>query len=250
MKIAQCTYNQAGINVSVSLGFDTKAFEFIYPILSKEEEDDFIRQICDSIAAATPKESPEKSFFIKRVLRMGTHITLFCTDGLLIDTGFTLPVTQQAFAKERIKITDPEQPPAKFRLSSDMQKAINERYPAFEEFARKHMPQERIAAAKEAQKQDTTSASERKFESDKATEVLAEIGNVKKEIKELAVTSAKNLSQLLEQIDSTHKRIFEDVMKETQSTLQYEDNKKRLDDFAKNMISQFGGGGVEKAKPC
>lgn len=248
MKVAYCKYNQAGTEITLNLCFDNKAFEFISPALSPADEEEFIRTIGDSIAAISAKETRDRWFYIKRALRKQNIITLFCTDSLLIDSQLTLTISQQAFAKERIKITDSEQLPSRIKLSNDLLKQISERLIGFDEQARKEMPVGKVEDIKETQKQDEAVLATPTFESDKAIEVLAEIGNVRKEVKEMAETSVKNLKSLMDQIEQTHLRIFKEVMKETQSSLKYEDNKNKLDEFAKNMISQFGGGGVEKSK--
>lgn len=248
MKVAYCKYNQAGTELTLNLCFDNKAFEFIRPALTPADEEELIRTIGDSLAAISPKETRDRWFYVKRALRKQDTLTLFCTDCLLIDSQLTLTVSQQAFAKERIKITDSEQLPSRIKLSNELLKQISERLIGFDEQARKEMPAEKQEEVKETQKQDETIQTTRAFESDKAIEVLAEIGNVKKEVKEMAETSVKNLKSLMEQIEQTHQRIFKEVMKETESSLKYEDNKTKLNEFANNMIAQFGGGGVEKSK--
>lgn len=243
MKTAQCKYNHAGTEVAISLYFDTKAFEFISPALTESDQDDFIRLIGDSVAADMPKENSGRFLYIKRVTRdTNTNtLTLFCSDGYLIDQHFTLPISQQAFAKERIKITEIDQLPPRLKLTADFIKLINARLPAFEEEAHKHQP---IAAAipdREALKQEKIETPVQQYESDKATDVIAEIGNVKKEINEMAETGIKTLNQLLEQIDRTEKRIVTDVMKETQSGISQTDNKAKLEEYATLALAQFGG---------
>src|SRR4029079_1192 len=139
MKVAQCSYNQAGTTIRVNLVFDNKAFAFIHPPLSKDTEDDFIRLIGDSIAALQSASS-QPAFFIKRVVKDGDHFKIFCSNGFLIDEALIIPSSQQAFPKERIKISETEQLPSYLKLSTDFLNKINERVPAFEDEARKKMP--------------------------------------------------------------------------------------------------------------
>jgi hypothetical protein len=250
MKTAQFRYTHANGDIFVGIYFDLKAFEFISPPMNKEEEEDFIRLICDSLAAAMTKDSPEKNFYIKRVIRNTASNTLkmLCTDGFLIDTGLALPISQQAFSRERIKLSDIEQLPSRAKLSIEVLKNINDRLPQFEEEVRKELGHGKISAARESVKQEKPAFTLREFTSDKSIDVLSEIGNVKKEIREIAENSIRALKTLMVNVDGIRKRVYDEVMKETRNGLQYEDNKKRLEDFAKNTISQFGGGAVETNK--
>lgn len=248
MKTALCRYTHAGVNLTLAIYFDLKAFEFITPSLSGEEEDDFIRIIGDSMAAAMPKDNAEKHFYIKRVLRYPQSIKLLCTDGFMIDSSLDLPVSQQAFAKERIKITDVDQLPAHLKLNNEIIKNINARLPLFEETARRDFAKITTTTARETVKQEKVTVSVSGRTSDEVIDVLSEIGNVKKEIKEIARNSSRQLTSLAEQMDSVSSRILDEVMKATESDLQFDDNKKKLDEFAKSMISRSGGGNVEKTR--
>ncbi len=106
MKTAQFRYIQTSLDISVNIYFDLKVFEFIKPPLDAFGEDQFIRQISDSIAAAMPKENAENHFYIKRAIRHAktNQLKLFCTNGFLIDTALLIPIVEQAFADERIKM--------------------------------------------------------------------------------------------------------------------------------------------------
>lgn len=248
MKFAQCTYNQAGTTINLNLAFDNKAFIFIHPPLSPEGEDDLIRLIGDSIAAVWQKEVSTPSFFIKRIIREDQNFKLFCTDGFLIDEALILSSSQQAFAKERIKISETEQLPTRLKLSTDFLKQINDRLPEFEDEARKKMPQIDMSAAKETVKEESTSLFGRQLESDKISEILAEIGNIKKEMYEIAEMNTRTLKQLTEQIEKTNLQVLDDVMRETHSDLKQDHNKMKLQQFAKLAIGQFGGESIEASK--
>ncbi|VVC75112.1 hypothetical protein AQUSIP_03880 [Aquicella siphonis] len=248
MKTALCKYTHAGADLTVAIYFDNKAFEFLTPPLSSEEEDALIRLIGDSMAAAMPKDSAEKHFYVKRVLRYPQSIKLLCTDGFMIDSALILPVSQQAFATERIRIAEVEQLPARLKLTNETIKNINDRLPLFEEAARRDFSQVKAAAARETVKQEKIAVSVRETAADEVIDVLAEIGNVKKEIREIADNSTRQLKALSAQIDGVSARILDEVMKATESNLQFEDNKKKLDEFANSILSRSGGGNVEKTR--
>jgi len=249
MKTAQCKYSLAGIEITLSVYFDLKSFDFITPPVDKNEED-FIRLVCDSIAAAMPKENSGKHFYIKRVLKYSNNHTLkiLCTDGFLVDSALIVPISQQAFSKERIKISDIEQLPTRLKFSNALFKNINDRLTLFEEEARNEFGQERVAAARESVKADKPNAAIYEYTPDMSFDVFAEISHVKKEIRDLVENSTKNLNALMEQIEGVRKRIHDEVMTETVSELQFEDNKKKLSEFAQHIISQAGGGDIEKNK--
>ncbi|MBX3709850.1 MAG: hypothetical protein KIT56_05355 [Gammaproteobacteria bacterium] len=249
MKAARCKYIQAGTELSVSVYFDLKVFEWINPPLNKTEEEDFIRLICDSLAAILPTEHTERNFYIKRVLRYPATntLTLLCTDGFLIDNALIVPISQQAFSHERIQLSEVEQLPSRLKLRSEILKNMSDRLASFEEQAKKDFDYSKPIETKAPIRQEkTTVTTTREFVSDKAIDVLSEIGNIKKEIKEIAKNSNKVLNSLMEKIDHIRDHIFNEIMQETKNELQYQDNKKKLDEFAQHSITQFGGGNIEK----
>lgn len=250
MKTALCKYTLAGSEMTLGVYFDLKSFDFITPPMSKDEEEDFIRLVCDSLAAAMPKESSGKYFYIKRVLKYSGNNTLkfLCTDGFLVDSALVVPISQQAFSKERIKISDIEQLPTRLKFSNELLKNINDRLTLFEDEAKKEFGQEKTVVAREAVKSERPTIAVHEYTPDKSFDVFAEIAHVKKEIRELVENSTKNLNTLMGQVDGVRKRIHDEVMKETVGGLQFEDNKTKLSEFAQNIISQAGGGDVEKNK--
>ncbi len=251
MKTAQFRYTHTNLDISIHIYFDLKVFEFIKPPLDAAGEDQFILQISDSMAAAMPKEGAEEHFYIKRVIRDAktNQLKLFCTDGFLIDTALLIPIVEQAFANERIKIIEVEQLPTRFHFSNDIIKIMNDRMSLFEEEVRKDITQGNIIPAKEeAIKVERQIVSLREIVPDTSLDVFSEIGNIKKEIKEIAESNHRSLNMLMKQLDETRQRTQETIMKEIYTGLVAEDNKKKLEAFAKNTIGQFGGGDVEKNK--
>lgn len=251
MKTAQCKYPLAGMDVNLGLYFDPKAFDFIRPPMGKDEEDDFIRLICDSFAAAMPKVNADKNFYIKRALKNPEKniLTLLCTDGFLLDDDLILPISQQAYSKERIKIGDIDQLPSRLGFSIEMLKNINDKLSLFEEQALKGLSTEKVMATKEVARPEATPATTvREFTADRAFDVLAEAAHIKREIRELTENSINILNTLMGQINDIHKRIHENVTKETEKGLTSEDNKKKLSEFALSMASQVSGGDLAKSK--
>lgn len=251
MKTAQFRYTQTNLDISIHIYFDLKAFDFIKPPLNADQEDQLIRQISDSIAAAMPKDTTEKHFYIKRAVRYtsSSQLKLFCTDGFLMDIALAIPITEQAFAKERINIVEVEQLPTRFKFSNETLKVMNDRLPLFEEEIRKDTLSGKISVVKEEtirpEKQTITL---REYASEKALDVLSAIGNIKKEIRGIAESNDRSLKMLLKQVNETDQRTHDDIMKETNTGLTEEENKKKLETFAKYTISQFGGSDVEKNK--
>src|SRR5262249_44921053 len=144
-------YTPLNIDISVNIYFDLKAFDFIKPTLNSEQEDQLIRQISDSMAAAMLKDASEKYYYIKRVIRYtaSPNLKIFCTNGFLIDTALVIPIVEQAFPQERIKIVEIEQLPTRHKLSNDILKMMNERLHSFEDEVRKDIAAGNITVAKE-----------------------------------------------------------------------------------------------------
>jgi len=196
MKAAQCKYTKAGTDITLNVYFDNKAFELITPLPSKQQEEHFIRLTCDSIAATLSHEQTKKNFYIKRMIQSDEHhYLLFCTDGLLMDDALSVIISQQAYANERITITDINQLPAQFKLNNDLINKINSRLPLFENEARKKITLEKIAMPKEAAKKNSPEIMMRELPQDKATDVLSDILLAKKEIKNLTETTIKSLQE-------------------------------------------------------
>jgi hypothetical protein len=204
MKIAQCKYNHSGTQISVDIYFDSKAFELLRPTLDKQEEEKFLRLVCDSLAASMPKENIEKQFFIKRILRDSQNNTLMllCTDGFLVDSALTIPITQQAFSQERVHITETEQLPSRFRLSAEILKNIQDKLASFEEKAESLAPAAKITATKETPKQEKIVLTTREYPQDKMTDILLAINHAKKEVREIALSNNKMLENLMGKISA------------------------------------------------
>lgn len=195
MKIAQCKYTKSGMEGTLHAYFDSKAFDFILPAMSKEQEDDFIRTTCDSIAASMPHDNNEKHFYIKRIYKPDASDTLkvLCTDGFLIDDALTVPISHQAFANERIKITASDQLPLRFKISNDLLTLINDRLPLFEQEAKKAQSGKKIATSKEYAKQNQPAYIAQEFTADKSFDVFKELTRIKKEMKILTENTLKTM---------------------------------------------------------
>lgn len=196
MKTAHSKYTQPGLAITLNIYFDSKAFDFITPAMTHEQEEDFIRLICDSIEAALPRESSEKHFYIKCILRINNNLKFLITDGFMTDNSLIIPVSQQAYAKERIKVAEMEQLPTRLKLNNDLIKNMNDKLPLFEDEARKtgqvKVVQPRINIQK-AQPQMII----REFKTEKLLDVIPEMTHIKKEIKNLAEHHLHILNALL-----------------------------------------------------
>lgn len=243
MQTAQGKYTLAGRDFTIVIYFDLKAFDLLSPALTQEESDDFIRLICDSFAAALPKNINEKFFYIKRVLKNSAsqNLVLLCTDGFLIDDHFILPISQQAYAKERIQLSEVEKWPARFNLNSETLKNIHNRLPAFEEAAHQYLPQPKIGVSDKTEKL-IEKAKERSAE--KTRDALFDLGHLKKEIKEISRNSAEILNSYLEKINDVQKNIENEVNKESGDFLE----KKTLDTFTETILSNIDHGSLQKNK--
>jgi len=196
MKIAQCTYSQAGVKIHLCLYFDLKAFDEMTPRMNDAQEDEFMRLVCDSIAAALPRENIEKHIYIKRILRFGHHLKMLCTDGLLVDSALTLPISQQAYSSERIQITETDQLPSRLKMSNDLLKNINAKLPSFEQDVRQTQETKTVA-----RRTNTASSSlnnmTQELSTDKTFSFINETNNFKKEIRELAKNNLNILDAML-----------------------------------------------------
>lgn len=205
MKIAQCTYTQAGVEIVLNLYFDSKAFEFIHPVMSREQEDGFLRLACDSIAAALPRGKIEKHLYIKRIFKQldTEHLRIFCTDGFLIDNALSIPLSPQAYSSERVKLSETDQLPILLKLSNDLLKSMNERLPSFEEEAIKSAFHEKAVVLKETTKQSQSSVVTREFNTEKSLDVLSAITQLKKEIRDLAESNVKTLKDQMAKLNES-----------------------------------------------
>lgn len=190
MKIAQCTYTQAGVEISLSIYFDLKAFDLIAFAQSEE----LMRLACDSIAAALPRENMEKHFYIKRLVKISNErLMIFCTDGFLVDDALVIPASQQAYANERIRLNEIDHLPLQFRLNNDLLKSMNDRLSAFEEETKKSDIQPSSVTAKESILRNQPQAAVREFRTEKSADALTAIMQIKKEIRDIAENNIKAL---------------------------------------------------------
>jgi hypothetical protein len=202
MKTAQGKYNQAGTDIILNIYFDLKAFDLISPAMTPEEEDDFIRLSYDSLAAALPKDEAEKNFYIKRIIRKASDVLrILCSDGFLIDDTLSLSISQQAFAKERIKIIETEQLPKHLNFRHDLLKIINEKLPIFEKEAGSLFTQNKRILTKEMGGLNTSLITTQDLELDKAFDLLTEASRINKEIKEITTNNEAALLSLAGQIN-------------------------------------------------
>ncbi len=240
MKIAQGQYHLAQLDMVLYAYFDPKAFDLIVPPLGNEEQNRFIEQICDSIALAIPKGNhTEKQFYIKRAYKNpGTrHITLFCTDNFLIDTHLVIPIQEQPFQNERIRITDVEQLPPRFRLSTDVLNTMNEKLIEFEEIGRKIFSHVKTTT-KETTKTEREMAL-REFTPDKTADILSEIHHLRKEIIEIGQNRTEFLKKWIPEIHTARMSIYDAVRKIAKEGLIFEENKKKSEEFAERMIEYY-----------
>lgn len=238
MQTASGKYTFGGVNITISIYFDLKVFALISPPMKPHEETNFIRLICDSLAAATPKDSAEKHFYIKRVTKNTTNHTLklLCTDGFLIDTALIIPITQQAFSEERIKIGEVDQLPSRLNLSNEVIKNVTHRLSLFEEEAQKEMGLNKVTPNKETvAPQEKPAAILRPFIADRTMDILSEINNTKKEIHEMSEHDYRTLKALITQVDGLQSHLHNDIIKE--KSLAISDNQKQLNAFAMNVLS-------------
>jgi hypothetical protein len=200
MKIAQCKYAKAGVEISLNLYFDLKVFEFINPVMNLTQEEELIRLTCDSFEAALPKENATKNFYIKRIVKvLDDRLRLFCSDGFLIDDALTLRISPQAYSSERIKLSEVDQLPIHFKLSNDLLKTMNDRLPLFEEMARKNIASEIAAISTSAVKLTQPKPIIREFTTEKSFEALSSISRLKKEIRDMTENTLKSLDHALKQ---------------------------------------------------
>lgn len=212
MKTAQGKYNQAGTEITLNIYFDLKVFDLISPSMANEEENEFIRVIYDSLAAALPQQTTEKTIYIKRIIKQSSNVLkLLCTDGFLIDDALSIPTSQQAFAKERIKITDINQLPTRLNFSNDLLKNIHDKLSLFEKEIRISSTPDKSPAA--SIHHNNLLTAERELELDKAFDLLAEIARVKKDIKGITEYNKTSFSY-----DSFSHEADEIVQRVTQQT--------------------------------
>lgn len=219
MKTAQCKYVQADADITLILYFDPKAFDFIFPALTTAQEEEFISLICDSLAAALPREKSEKIFYIKRIFKPDNQtLKLLCTDGFLTDASLTIPISQQAYAKERIKIDATEQFPARLKLNQAVLKNLNDKLVQFENEARTASAFAKTSTPREAVRQVQSQIPVREFKTDKAFDVITEMSHAKKEIKDLSDYQLGMLQALLSGKNEQYEK--DPVAKEIRSNLQ------------------------------
>lgn len=239
MKSAQGKYTFAGIDLLLYLYFDPKVFDLIVPALTTTEQDNFIRQICDSIAIVMPKENiVEKQFYIKRAYQHpdSQTIMLFCTDGFLVDAKLRLLTHTQPFQNERIKITKIAHLPARFKLTSEIMKTIQDTLAEFEEDGRKIFSTIRTVIKELPRIEKETSF--REFEPDRTADTFSEINHLKKEISEIVKSRAEYLKELMNQMDATGAHIHRLILQEANAPLQ-QANKKKLEEYADKTISHY-----------
>ncbi len=219
MKTALCHYQLANIEHHLYLYLDPKIFEGILPILTETQQDQFIRQICDSLAMAIPQDIVEKHLYIKKAYRRpdSQDITLFCTDGFLVDSAFNIPVHELPFQNERIQIKETEQLSNRIKLNNDIIKTINQRLPSFEEEEKKifsiyslKMP----SIKKEEEKTRVRTRIATEDQQDKLTMIFAEINIIKKEILEISQSKCEMLTDAIDQMNAMRNKLNDLVFKE------------------------------------
>ncbi|MBV9575691.1 MAG: hypothetical protein JO149_03625 [Gammaproteobacteria bacterium] len=239
MKSAQGKYNFENLDVFIYLYFDPKTFELMVPPLTPDEQENFIRQICDSVAISMPKENmPDKQFYIKRAYKQTDtrKIILLCSDGFLVDAKLTLAMHEQPFQNERINITEIEHLPPRFKLTPEIMKTLQELLPAFEEEGRKFLGtiktivKETHPIEKEIPRQE--------FVLDKSLDSVSEIHHLKKEIIEMVTSRADALKTLITQLNEIHTKLYRTILQETNVPLQ-ESHKKKLAHYAEKTISHY-----------
>lgn len=222
MQTAQGTYTLAGRNLTIHLYFDLKAFDLLRPALTAQDTPDLIYLLWDSLAAAMPPYLTEKYFYIMRVLKNDTEqsIKLFCSDGILIDSALVLPMSRQAFSRERIKITETDRLPTRFNLSAELIRQMNKRLPLFEEEARRDFPTLNVAA--ERGSLSRVSAADAFTASEPRATVLSALGNIKKEIRELSLHSVANLQSRMGQTGVSNTALNERISEIIELPVQFE----------------------------
>lgn len=239
MKTAHGKYHFAHNEILLDLYFDPKCLSCILPPLDSKEQDHFFRQVCDSIAIAMPKDVSEKHFYIKRVFKepQADQLILFCTDGFLVDFTLHIPLYEQPFQMERIKITDIEQLPSRFKLTNQILKTMQSNLTAFEEQAKKIFSS--LATTPDKTNKQSAEVLPTVSSFAKTKDAYAEINVLKKEIQEMAKSRQETLKNLMKDVDEKRKTIYDLIMQETLTGLSYQENKKKLQEYGEKMINQY-----------
>lgn len=206
MKTAFCIHTKAGIEISLNLYFDPKAFNCIVPSLTTTQEDELIRLVSDSISEALPIENAEKHFYIKRVFKTVQSLKLLCTDGFLVDSTLDLALSKQAYPAERVKISEMDQLPSHIKLSNEVVRSLNQKTSLFEEETRKLTPHKTVLAHKDIPVKNHHEVVVHEFTVDKAFDVLTEITRMKREIRGISESVIHTLEEEItrEKKSATH----------------------------------------------
>ncbi len=238
MKTARCTYHLANVDRNLYAYFDPKAFDGILPALTEAQQEQFIRQICDSIAIAMPQDITEKHLYIKKVYRApsASSITVFCTDGFLVDSNLTVPVHEQPFQTERIQIKETEQLASRIKLSNDILQTIQRQLINFEEEQTRLFAASQTSAKKEDKPKIAIKMTLAQEGRDKIADIFADIANLKKEIVEMSKSRGISLNNLIKQADNLRNNMNNLMLKDS-ADLQ-EESKTKLQDHSRQAIEE------------